>query len=395
MTRAITHTRPVPYSWRMLTAHDFGGVVQKRKGVVRALWGEAGIGKTYAAARLLADLPCRSLSVHATTPLSDLVRALPESKRLAAWASRTRERLEQDEPLGADRAVDALVAILSNLAPFVLHLEDLHEADDERRSLVYTLARAVQKGRGVGLLVTSRTRVDEPFQATRLEPLGVDASRQLLEARLGAAVPEEAARWVYGKAAGNPLYSLEYVRFLARRGHLWGDGSRWHWRRPDGEPVPVPVEALIEQQLDEAGREPDLAAALEGRAVLPLNATDAQWAAVAGLSALALAAAKLELARRGLFREDSFVHPLYREVTANGLPQRARQALARRRLGGVRGRPPLRSPARSATRGWCMGTPWNCSNGLRRRRLPRATKHWRVSCWKRPAVTSPENSELS
>ncbi|MCV6004125.1 hypothetical protein OFO99_32325, partial [Escherichia coli] len=81
-------------------------------------------------------------------------------------------------------------------------------------------------------MVTSRVSPPEPLAALQVEPLSREGSLGLLEAELGASVPEEVAAWIYERARGNPLFTLEYLRHLARQGHLWNDGNRWHWRPP-------------------------------------------------------------------------------------------------------------------------------------------------------------------
>lgn len=311
----------------MLAAHDFTPVLRKRKSVAVALWGEAGVGKTYAATQLLKSLPCLTLSIHATTPLSDMIKTIPKPKKVATWAARPLEQLERGAPLETTVVLDALVALLSGLAPFVLHLEDMHEANDERCDFIYNLARAVQTSKGVGLLVTSRNLVNEPFITAKLEPLAPEVSERLLEAELKAPIPKEAASWIYGKAAGNPLYTLEYVRFLARQGFLWSDGSNWHWRRPEDDLMPVTVEALIEVQLAKVDTE--FESALQLKAMLPVEAGDELWSRGLGTNAQNFEPIKSALNESGVMRGSSFVHPLYREVILKTLPKTQRQALAR------------------------------------------------------------------
>ncbi|WP_036219657.1 hypothetical protein, partial [Calidithermus chliarophilus] len=74
-----------------------------------------------------------------------------------------------------------------------------------------------------------------------------EASTALLQGQAGGALPPEACEWIYQRAQGNPLFTLEYFRHLGRLGHLWSDGHRWRWRAPEGEPMPTSVEALIVQ----------------------------------------------------------------------------------------------------------------------------------------------------
>jgi tetratricopeptide (TPR) repeat protein len=310
----------------------FKPVLLKRQSVATGVWGEAGIGKSYKVTEFLKTLPCHSLSLHSTTPLPSLVTALPKPKKLALWAENNLNRLVKGEAVETPGILDALGALLAGLAPFVLHLEDLHETDQERLEFIQKLAQMVERSKGVGLIITSRNEPPQPFEGLRLEPLTREASDALLEKEVSATLPKEALLWIYDKAVGNPLYTLEYLRFLSRQGSLWNDGKRWYWRAPQGNTMPATVEALIEMLLAGVAQHPRLETALQAKALLPLATEDELWAKVAELSKKELEAAKLELRSRGLFKADAFAHPLYREVTLKNLPGATRRELARRAL---------------------------------------------------------------
>ncbi len=306
-------------------------VVARRSSLAVGLWGDPGIGKTWTQEQLLRQTGARSFTIHATAPILDLLRVLPSPTRLPLWAERALERIGQGEPSAAAHA-DALGALLAGLAPVVISIEDLHEADPERLDLLIALARIVVRTRGVGLLVTSRTRPPEPFEAFKLEPLSQNESRSLLEAEVKAELPHQASDWIHARAVGNPLFTLEFFRFLTRAGHLWNDGSRWHWRTPANEVMPITVEALIERLLDQAMRSNTVRDALEAKAILGLGVTDALWADVAALPLEMLHQAQHELERQNLFSGAEFAHPLFREVALNGLPAERRKVLARRAI---------------------------------------------------------------
>lgn len=309
-------------------------VLSRRAGLALGLWGEPGIGKSYTVHGLLWETPCRSFSLHATTPLPALVRELGEPPRSAPfplWAQALLERLRQGEHLESEKAASALSVLLASLAPVVLHLEDLHEAPAERLEMAQKMARMISRSRGAALLVTSRVLPPEPFRALRIEPLSFENSRSLLEAELESSLPSEAVLWIYEQAQGNPLFTLEYLRHLARQGFLWNDGSRWHWRTPLKGETPVTVEALIEQTLKEAARG-GLEAIIAAKAVLPLGVEEAFWAQVAEVSLESLEHEKHRLEAAGVLRNGEFVHPLYREVALQSLEPSQSQHLARRAL---------------------------------------------------------------
>jgi tetratricopeptide (TPR) repeat protein len=314
-------------------------VLLKRKGVAIGVWGGAGIGKSYQVTQLLQGLPCRSASLHATTPLSVLATTLPKPKKLATWAERTLARLGKGEAVETSNVIDALGATLAGLAPFVLHLEDIHEADPERATFIQDLAKVVLRMKGVGLVVTSRKETAEPFTAIKLGPLSQQHTKQLLEQELKSTLPNEALEFIYSKAAGNPLYTLEYLRYLTRQGFLWNDGRVWHWRKPEHTVMPVTVEALIEQFLIQAKAEPLQRYVLETKAFLPLTSTDEVWGKIARVNEQELEVTITELSQQGIFKEREFAHPLFREVTLNTLSPDRKQNLARRAINSLKDNP--------------------------------------------------------
>ena len=308
------------------------GLVIKRPGLVLGIWGEAGIGKTYTVQKLLHETVCQHLSLHATIKLSNLARALPKPKTLPVWATRILEKLEHDEVLTIEQSISVFGAVLSSIAPFVLYLEDLHEANSERVEWVQALANTVKHFNGVALIVTSRTAPPEPFETIRLETLELEQVKQLLESEASAALPLEAIEWIHGKAAGNPLFTLEFFKYLARLGFVWNDGKKWHWREPKTETTPVMVEALIEQQLSNAAITNQLQTVLEVKAILATSSSNQLLAAIANLPQEEVRQALSELEQRGVLVGTEFRHPLYREVILKKLNDQQRQGYARRAI---------------------------------------------------------------
>ncbi|UQN08695.1 AAA family ATPase [Deinococcus sp. QL22] len=315
----------------------------RRTGLAVCVWGEAGIGKSHAVHALLRATPCRSLSVSARLTgaawIQVLVQAEPRPLPLPTWAAQVLARLQAGAGVDAATSLKTLGAVLAGLAPFVLHLEDLHEADPHGREQAAALAQLVGRTRGVGLLATSRTPPLEEFEGVQLRPLLPLAAARLLEAEAGSALPEPALAWIFERAAGNPLFSLEYFRLLARQGHLWNNTQRWHWRPPLPEVMPLTVEAVIEQLLFAAAHVPAVPPALNTAALLGEPLTDEVWAEVAGLSAAELAQAKAALESVRVWSGQRFSHPLYREVALRRLVAPERQGLARRALVALHGDP--------------------------------------------------------
>lgn len=327
-----------PQEVRAQLRRHVAAVVSKRVGQAVGLWGEPGIGKSFTALALLQEAPCWSQTLNATVSDAALVLALPRPPRRPVWSEVLRERLTKGHPIGAQALLDVLVATLSALAPFVLHLEDLHEASSEREQLVYRLAACVSRLRGVGLLVTSRSELAEPFKSYRLEALDRAASDSLLEAQAGRRLPPEGLEWVFGRGRGNPLFTLEFWRYLVRQGFFWSDGEAWHWRSPPEDFIPISVEALISRMLQDVipADAPEIQAVLEARALLPHSlcgeGLDERWARVAGVCPSVLARARALLNQKGVLEQDRFAHPLIQEVAEREIPGPRRQIYARRAL---------------------------------------------------------------
>jgi tetratricopeptide (TPR) repeat protein len=303
-----------------------------RPGLAVAIWGDPGIGKTFGVRRLLELTPLASAQVHASQSLRDILQVLPQPQQMPAWASALLDRLEAGETLSKAQQLELMSSFLDKLSPFVLHIEDLHEGSFERAELILALAQKVLHLPGVGLIVTSRSKPLPPFEAIRLEPLNRLQTAQLLELEASAPLPAEALDWVFLRALGNPLFTLEYFRFLSRQGFLYNDGKRWRWRDPEREIVPVTVEALIERVLQSASQHPNLERLIGVKAILGFQAPRTVLVEVLGVSLKELQVLENELEGYGILRQNEFAHPLYRELGLGNLQPEIRRQLARRAL---------------------------------------------------------------
>ena len=306
------------------------GLVAKRPSIVVGIWGEPGIGKTHTVKGLLRQTPCRSSSFEATISPIQLARALPKPSRLPVWAERTLER-------ETSALTDAIGALLSGLAPFILHLEDVQAAPPAQLEFIQALAKIIGQLKGVGLIVTSRQPPPLGFEAIRLEPLSSQAVHAMLQAEVSADLPEAALAWIDARAAGNPLFSLEFFKYLARQGFVWSDGQKWRWRSPTLHLIPATIEVLIEQII--ANTAPRLEPVIHAKAFLGREADLILWALVANVTPKVLESAKTELERQGILFGGQFSHPLYAEVIGRSLPAQKRRVLARRAIEALANNP--------------------------------------------------------
>ncbi len=304
----------------------------RRQGAVLVYQGPAGVGKTYAAHDLLRRAGVRAQSLPATLPLTDWpVRLLP-ARALPGWAEAALRRLPD-----GDGALSALAALIAAHAPLGVVVDDLHDAPSAQAAALRTLANLLGRARGVALLFTTRHTTPGNLDICVVEPLDMTGTAALCAGELGPNLPPEVNAWVHGRARGNPLFTLEYLRFLVRSGHLYSDGQRWHWRGPDEARLPGRIEALIDLTLDRAGPR---RAVLEARATVPDAPLDV-WAKVAGLDVVDLQDGVADLTQQGLLggTHASFSHPLYAEVLrAQTMPEQGR-TLARRALAAYHGDP--------------------------------------------------------
>ncbi len=304
----------------------FNAVLAKRAGLALAVTGEAGIGKSFAVTRALNEISVQHVQLHAGSNLEQWVKAIPKAKKLPAWA-----QMMIEKPEAEDAFVNAFVANTGLLAPFVLFLEDVYEAKPERLALIEKLGRAVSRTKGTALVVTSRRLVPGGFSRIELLALEPAQSKALLEQTCGAVLPIESLDYIFARARGNPLFTLEFLKYLTRHGFLWFDGTTWHWRAPIAGFVPVTIEALIEQMIATLDQTFEFRTVLEARAVVPTQMLEPQelWFDLTKLSRQAFLGTLELLEREGFLRDGDFAHPLMLEVVQNGIPSARRTELAR------------------------------------------------------------------
>ncbi len=328
------HTATFSSAWLLeKTTQRLAGLAARRSGFVLGLQGVAGIGKSYTAQRLLQNLPCRFGITQAATSIKQLFLALRGSRKLIGVIERNLQRVLLGEQVEFATQLDVFVAILVSQAPFVLLVEDMHEASPEQLEFWQGLTKVLPQLSGVAMLQTSRVAFNSTIESLALEALTPLQSEQLLEQHLQAKLPTEALTWIYSKCQGNPLFSLEFADFLIRHNALWSDGKTWKWREPKDKTLPNTVEAVIEQWLTDLAFSPETRVVLESKAyfetrVQGQNLEPQTWASICQLSLEDWQAAMQQLELHKVVEHGVFAHPLYREVTAQNMDTTLRQRLA-------------------------------------------------------------------
>jgi DNA-binding CsgD family transcriptional regulator len=344
--------------WALLRAHVTDALAGR--GSLVLLAGEAGVGKTTLARRVLAGSGLEVLEgfgvqggADAFGPVVEVLRSHLRSAGgarlvegpLAAHLALLLPELGPAAPEG-DRATlfeavrQALAAIAAR-RPAALFLDDLQWADDATLELLGALARSLDTQ---PLLILGAFRSDElprghSIRRTRgelrragrlhqvtVEPLGAEATAILLERTLGTAAPS-LQRAVFDRTDGVPFFVDELASALASSGRLRPGPSGAELL--EGEEVPLPDSVRDAVLLRAAGLSDDARAAVLAAAVAGLTFDPELVTAVARLDEW-----PDELLRRGIVAEAAagrmaFRHALVRDAFYGEIPWTRRGALHR------------------------------------------------------------------
>jgi class 3 adenylate cyclase len=185
-----------------------------------------------------------------------------------------------DQRAAAFAAWRHFLEALARRRPLVLAFEDIQWADEGMLDFIEHL---IGWARDVPLLIVATARPelrerrpdwgkDDMASEIVLAPLSEGDSRKLvLSLAGGSALSQDVTDTIVASAAGNPLYSVEFMRMLADRGLLpQGDASAP--LRLEGLPVPESVRSIIAARLDALPAEEKAllqAGAVIGRVVWP------------------------------------------------------------------------------------------------------------------------------
>ena len=206
---------------------------------------------------------------------------LEQLRRETAGATKDRMLREMGDALGA----------LSESAPLLLLLEDLHWADPSTIDLLRHLCHRISAQR-VLLLATFRPEDlqtgNHPLKNCKVEmqahqecdeiALGVlsaDEIANLLDMRFHPnEFPGELASVIHRRTDGQPLFTVSLLEFLARQGDIANTNSHWKLARPLGDmdlQIPDTVRAMIgkkSEALDPSDRRALQYASVEGEEFL-------------------------------------------------------------------------------------------------------------------------------
>lgn len=164
----------------------------------------------------------------------------------------------QSEQQRLFESVIALCKALSERAPLLLVLEDVHWADSGTLSLLRHLARRTRHQRVLLLATYREVELDEarPFNQVLLdlnrEQLAVrlklprldrEQTKEMLEVLFDEEMRPESLEAIYRETEGNPFFVEEVSKALVESGKLYFEDGRWH--RPSIEELEVPQSVRI------------------------------------------------------------------------------------------------------------------------------------------------------
>ncbi|KPK94044.1 MAG: hypothetical protein AMJ88_06020, partial [Anaerolineae bacterium SM23_ 63] len=152
----------------------------------------------------------------------------------------------QSEQQRLFESVVALCKVLSERAPLLLVVEDVHWADSGTLSLLRHLARRLRRERVLLLATYREVELDEarPFNQVlmdlnreqlavrlKLPRLSREQTKEMLEVLFDEEMKPESLDAIYHETEGNPFFIEEVSKALVESGKLYFEDGRWH--RPD------------------------------------------------------------------------------------------------------------------------------------------------------------------
>jgi class 3 adenylate cyclase len=249
-----------------------------------SFWALGEVVKAQAGMFATDDAAVASKKLH--TAVRDLVAVTSEVARIenhlrALVGLGDGEQTRGDQRGAAFAAWRHFLEAIARRRPLVIVFEDIHWADD---GLLDFIEHLIGWSREVPMMIVATARPalrerrpdwgkEDLATEIVLEPLSEADSRKLVlslagEGSLGEAMTDT----IVASAAGNPLYSVEFIRMLADRGLLAPGGDPAAAVSLEALPVPQSVRSIIASRLDSLPVEEKAllqAGAVIGRAVWP------------------------------------------------------------------------------------------------------------------------------
>jgi class 3 adenylate cyclase/predicted ATPase len=280
--------------------------VEKRRGQIVALSGEAGIGKSRLVYELNKTLEKRESNVplfmyaeavhyDKDTPLSFLHLILKryaeltgaycavdelggeaiwremfmdrasevlggeEKTRILACVTGQMDREKGITPSDLQSAFEALRMLFvleSRERPLVFTVDNLKEADHSSIEFLNSIVGGVSGAR-IFFLPVFRPGFEHPwgsksnFHRITLQPLSRQASEEMIEEILGGPVSKEVLEVVFSRAEGNPFFTEEVVRSIRESGTILNQSGSWEMQRREEDIVlPRTVQDFVLARID-------------------------------------------------------------------------------------------------------------------------------------------------
>jgi class 3 adenylate cyclase/tetratricopeptide (TPR) repeat protein len=243
-------------------------------------------------------------------------------------------------------SITAVLSALTQRAPTVVCIEDIHWADPSSLDLIRFVLRELRSQAlficvyrpPFGLFASQQLRgMGEWYHEIRLQDLTPSEARDMIESLLQTKmVPVELSRFIQGRVEGNPFYLEEVINSLVEAGALVCEEGECRMTRPiDESDVPPTVQGVISARLDRMGNEMKRVlreASVIGRSFLYeilKKITELEDRLEWCLNGLE----QLDLIRTRSLQPDLeyiFKHALTQEVVYKGLVTRERQAIHER-----------------------------------------------------------------
>jgi predicted ATPase len=172
------------------------------------------------------------------------------------------------------RYVSSLVAMLrgaSSRGPVVVVCDDVHWADTSSVEVLQQVmpsvaglpalfilsSRAERASAGWRLVAAARDVFGDSLTEIRVEPLSIDASRQLVSNLLTIeSLPADTRDRILARAEGNPFFVEEVIRMLIDSGAIVREGDRWlATDSVAGVEIPETVHGLLLARIDRLSQE--------------------------------------------------------------------------------------------------------------------------------------------